>query len=284
MPRTGSRKSRCGSRRNSTGTSRSGRGDRGQAAGNFQKEARSWWRQNQGGLDPVDAELRIYQHGDCLDKQQEIARLQGRNLALTLGEMRDDYREFQFSISTLDAGVIAKRAAQNALDAQELIGHPMRTRDRYGEWTAESLRDELAAHLAKNGGRRIDPERVEQVFRDLEHIVDYGERLAALESDPRADAGCQHPMDRATEELVDWAIQNGEFNRWAQGKALGYDLDQAEREIFQLRLERENHLQELYGRAPDPAGEIPENVMQWARISQQERVLDIRLPGGPGRP
>ena len=226
----------------------------------------------------MDAELRIYQHGDCLDKQQEIARLQGRNLALTLGEMRDDYREFQFSISTLDAGVIAKRAAQNALDAQELIGHPMRTGDRYGEWTAESLRDELAEHLAKNGGRRIDPERVEQVFRDLEHIVDYGERLAALESDPRADAGCQHPMDRATEELIDWAIQNGEFSRWAQGKALGYGLDQAEREIFQLRLERENHLQELHGRAPDPAGEIPENVMQWARISQQDEswISDYR--------
>ena len=76
----------------------------------------------------------------------------------------------------------------------------------------------------------------------------------------------------------DIPIQNGEFSRWAQAKTLGYGLDQAEREIFQLRLERENHLQELYGRAPDPAGEIPENVMQWARISQQDEswIADYR--------
>lgn len=230
----------------------------------FQDEAREWWRTRGAGLDIVESDLAMYRHGDLLDGRLKEADRQGAAFGEVLLEMLREYRELDHRIESGEAQALAQEAARHAIQAQEIIGHDLHDGSHHGPWNAQERADAMARHLQRSGGRNIDPGYLGSIFRDLETVVQHAENVASLERG--TDVDVDHVLDRATLDLVDWAIYQGEYGRWADGKRLGWDLNEAE----QRRMDA-HHAQALgieeqgLNRAPDPSLEPPaENVMEWA--------------------
>ena len=237
---------------------------------NFQAAAQAWWREHGGELDPVQAELRLYDQGLAMLQHQDQAREMGIRMAETVREMVQDYREMGYQVTREEAAIFAGRASENALDAQEMIGHPVYSRTLRREFNAYTLQSELEDHLAGNGGRSVDPERVGAIFSDMERLLQYSEKIQALETDP--GAGEQDILDRHTQELLEWAIRSGEFHRWTQADNPGLQLNETSEKLFQMAAERDRTIQEAWGQAPDPGEEIPEHVLRWARATDQDET------------
>lgn len=232
---------------------------------NFHDSAREWWRENGAGMDLVNAELAMYRHDAVLDQRLADAREMGVRVGEALQDMVREGWKSGYRIEAEDARLVAEEAADGALRAQEVIGHDLRSRDRYGEWSAYTLQEELERRLAQRGGRGIDPADVGSIFAYLETVVQHGERILSLENDPGAS---ESPVwDRSTQELVDWAVQNGEHHRWAEGRRLGWSADETSRQLDAAIRERENTLWEAHGRAPDPVEDLPAHLLEWGRQS-----------------
>ena len=241
---------------------------------NFHTETRAWWRRNEGSLDPVETDVRMLEHHEVdLAEQEGEARLMGIRFAQTVQEMLQDYRELDYQIDRDEARKFAQLAGGQALRAQEKIGHPITEPGRYGSWTAESRLEDLATHLSRNGGRSVDPEYVSDIFADLHRTIEYAGKLESLET--KMGPGENGVMDQATQELVEWAIRNSEFDHWAEGAELGYTSQQAWDEICRLDLERGEVLEARWGRAQDPRAELPGHVLEWAQDTRRnERWIE----------
>ena len=238
---------------------------RGEGRPSFQDEARDWWRTRGAGLDFVDADLAMHQHGDILEERSREARRMGTAFGETLLDMTRRYRELDYRIGPQEARALSEEAAKHAITAQEIIGHPMADSSHYGPWTAQERAEAMARNLQKRGGRDIDPEYLGNIFHDLETIVQHAENLTTLEHDTGADA--EHVMDRATMELVDWAIHKGELGRWADGKRLGWSLNDASERLMELHRAQYLEVHDRYGDAPDPGVELSQNVLEWGEKS-----------------
>ena len=254
---------------------------------NFQDAAREWWREHRDGLDAIGAETRMANHDGVLRQRLETAREQGRRLVEVLGEMARDRRGMDWEIGAREAGAMAEHAGTGALEAQEKIGHPLRDdRTHFGAWTAQERLEDLSRHLSELGRKRLDGEYVSGIFEDLEQVAIYGERVDSLEHDTGGEAG--DVLDRATQELVQWAIDHGEFGRWAEGRRLGFELNDTAEQIWRMSVEREKKLSELWGRAEHPGRELSERETDWLMrsgyseswIRDYQEVLEA-LDGNP---
>ena len=229
---------------------------------NFHELAREWWWKNENALDPVEIELRLYDQEQFLAQRKLEAHGMGIRMAETIQEMMKDYQDLGYRVSPEEARLFSEKAAGKTIHAQQIIGHPVQEKLPFQELDAHNLQRELESYLEQHEGRYLEPRKVGNIFARMESILQYGERIQALEVDPTY--GEIDPLDRYTRELVDWAIREGEFHHWTEGRKPGFDLTGTSEKLFDLHLEQDNRIQEEWGRAPDPGMGVPEHVMKWA--------------------
>ena len=80
----------------------------------------------------------------------------------------------------------------------------------------------------------------------------------------RHDPSPQRLYDPFTTDLLRWAVDNDELDQWGELTASGQTTDQVRETIIHITQARERDLHQ-YHRTPDPAEEIPADLVSWAQ-------------------